>query len=570
MVVQQKRRTQTAEYWLEELTVHRDDILHLYEWLLEEGEPRTIDVLSLRLIERRSEREEQALLKQSDKGAIYQPQEQFEVGQQVVFPALDYAVGEVVALREGNNPRYGPFGVIQVQMEGDGSTVREFATGFELDHPLNRSAILLDDSEDVLSAAQLYELYGQSIRERLQDALRQSEDFVHVGGLWFLRGLMPEVTAFHLNIAEAMIDVRGQPLTVSQLLEEVELPAAKPLVQKYALSHALSGDARFAETSVAGDAVWYLSALIPAAVGVKPARLVPMHSARGGEWLNRELRDFAEEIQDEADELDQTPVPRAGSVDSVKFYLSYPHLREGTLPLTGQALGLLTERPSERFIVTFVDPLSKEELSGWMMPDEGYAWGLGEWYQRQEIPIGGQVELRRGDDPLTFVVSYEKGRRRSEWVKETRVFDGQLTFSMQRKAYVCRYDKQLLMEVGSVGDLDQLWVNAGDETRSLFELLKEVFPELAKLSGQGLVHAKALYSAVNLTRRCGAVPIFAELTRRACFDPVGDGNWIYDSSLQNVNYNTLEEMRRRPSSRRQDLIVDTVYEYGVNSEVQNP
>jgi hypothetical protein len=204
------------------------------------------------------------------------------------------------------------------------------------------------------------------------------------------------------------------------------------------------------------------------------------------------------------------------------------------------------------------------------MPDEGYGWGLGEWYQRQEIPIGGQVELRRADDPLTFFVSYEKGRRRSEWVKETRVFDGQLTFSMQRKAYVCRYDKHLLMELGSVSDLDQLWVNAGDEPHSLFGLLRDVFPELAKLSGQGLVHAKALYSAVNLTRRCGAVPIFAELTRRACFDPVGDGNWIYDASLQNVNYSTLEEMRRRPSSRRQDLIVDTVYVYGVNGEVQNP
>jgi hypothetical protein len=393
---------------------------------------------------------------------------------------------------------------------------------------------------------------------------------VYFGGLWFLRGLMPEVTAFHLNIAEAMIDVRSKPLTVSQLLEEVELPATKASVQTYALGHALSRDSRFAETSLTGDPAWYLSALIPAAVSVKPARLVPMCGVRGGEWLNRELRDFVGEIKDEADELPQVPVPRPGGVDSVKIHLNYPHLREGTLPLTRQALGLLVERPAERFMVTFVDPRNKEKLSGWMMPDEGYAWGLGEWYQRQEIPIGGQVELRRGDDPYTFIVSYEKGRRRSEWIKEARVFDGQLTFSMQRKAYVCRYDKQLLMEVGSVSDLDQLWVNAGEETRSLFEHLKEVFPELAKLSGQGLVHAKALYSAVNLTRRCGAVPIFAELTRRACFDPVGDGNWIYDESLQNVHYNTLEEMRRRPSSQRQDLIVDTVYEYGASSEVEIP
>jgi hypothetical protein len=566
VVVQQKRRTQSAEYWLDELAVHKDDILHLYEWLLEENEPRTIDQLSLRLIEHRSEREEQALLKQSDKGAIYQPQEQFEVGQHVVFPALDYAVGEVVGLREGNNSRYGPFSVIQVQMESGSDGVREFAADFVLDHPLNRSAILLDDSDDILSSAKLYELYGHNIAEQLHDALLQSEDFVRFRGKWFLRGLMPEVTTFHLNIAEATIDVRGQPLTVSQLLEEVDLPVPEPTLRTYALSYALSQDPRFAETSLDGEPTWYLSALIPDAVSAKPARLVPVHTARGGEWLNRELRDFVEEIQDEADELDHIPVSASGDVDSVRFFLNYPHRREGTLPLTAQALGLLVERPSERFIVTFVDSFDNDEMPGWMIPGERYAWGLGEWYQRHGIPIGGEVELRRGDDPFRFFVSYQKGKRRSEWIKMAAVVNGHLTFSMQRKAHVCRYDKHLLMDAGSSSALDPLWVSAGVKTQSLFEHLTEVFPELAKLSGQGLVHAKSLYSAVNLTRRCGAVPIFAELTRRACFDPVGDGNWIYDESLRDVSYNTLEEMRQRPSSHRQDLIVDTVRVYGVSSE----
>jgi hypothetical protein len=97
--------------------------------------------------------------------------------------------------------------------------------------------------------------------------------------------------------------------------------------------------------------------------------------------------------------------------------------------------------------------------------------------------------------------------------------------------------------------------------------LTEIFPELAKLSGLGLVHAKTLYSAVNLTRRCGAVPIFAELTRRACFDPVGDGNWIYDEVLRDGTYKAPEDMSRRPNSRRHDLIVDRVYQYAVNDEV---
>ncbi len=567
MVVQKKRRTQTAEYWLEEFIADREDLLHLYEWFLEQGEPRTIAQLSVKVIERRMEREEETLLKQTDRGMIYQPREQYEVGQHVVFPVLEYAVGEVLAIREGDNPRYGPFNVIQVRMEDDEKSLREFAVQFTLDHPLNRSAILVEDSGDLLSAKQLYDEYGSNVSERLQDALMQSEDFVCFRERWILRGLLPEVTPFHLNIAEAVIDVHGRPLTVSQLLHEVQLPGEKPSQQAYALGYAMSQDARFTETSLAGEPTWYLSALIPPGVTEKPSRLVPMHRARGGEWLNRELREVAAEIRDEADELEKAaaPVPEGG--DSLTFFLTYPHLREGTLPLTRQALGLLQEIPAERFLVTFVDQDNKEEMRGWMMPDERYAWGLGEWYQRHGIPIGGLVTLGRSTDPYTFLISYEKGRRRSEWIREARSFNGQLTFSMQRKAYDCRYDKHMLMDAASFEDVDQLWRSPGEETSSLFELLTKLFPELAKLSGQGVVHAKTLYSAVNMTRRCSAIPIFTELTRRACFDPVGDGNWVYDEPLRDVTYSTLEEMRRRPSSHRQDLIIDTVYQYGVDSEV---
>ena len=568
MALQQKRRTQTAEYWLDEFAVHKEDLEYLYECFVEESEPRTIDELSLKVMERRHHREEEALARKSDKGLIYQPQDSYELGQRLVFPAFDYAIGQVLAIREGNNPRYGYFSVIQVQLENE-VTPREFVADFAPDHALKRSAALLEDSSgELLSPAQLYERYGQSVRERLQDALLLSEDFVHFGKLWFLRGLMPLVTPFNLNIAEAMIDERGQPLTVSQLLKEVELPAESKLsARAYALSYALSQDPRFVETSVSGEPTWYLSGLVPMSVRRKPARLVPMYRARGGEWLNRELRDFVMELGDEADELEKMPVAVPDSTDTVEIFLTYPHRREGTLPLSKRVQGLLLQKPSERFMVTFLDQRNREKISGWMIPVEGYAWGLGEWYRHRGVPIGGVVQLHCGDDPLTFLIGYEEGKRKSEWIREAKPFNGRLTFSIQRKAYTCRYDKHLLIDEGPVDELDRLWTDASTETKSLFEYLIELFPELAKLSGQGLVHAKTLYSAVNLTRRCGAVPVFAELTRRACFDPVGDGNWVYDESLRNVTYNTPEEMSRRPSSRRQDLIVDRVYQYAADNEV---
>jgi hypothetical protein len=341
------------------------------------------------------------------------------------------------------------------------------------------------------------------------------------------------------------------------------------VVRAYAIRYALSRDPRFAETSLSGESAWYLTDLIPAGVRRKPARLVPMHRVRGGELLHRELHDFLADILDEADELEQSSATLPGNLDRVPIVVNYPHYREGTFPLTSQALSLMSEKPADRFVVTFVDQRAKETMPGWMIPGERYAWGLSEWYRRRGVPVGGLFELRRGDGPFAFLVSYDEGKRRSEWIKEAKAFNGQLTFSMQRKAYAGRYDKHLLLEVGSVDELDRLWAPAGSENASLFEYLTKIFPELAKLSGQGLVHAKALYAAVNLTRRSGAVPIFAELSRRACFDPLGDGNWVYDESLRNVAYTTPEDMSRRPSSHRQDLIVDRAYPYVVNSEVKS-
>jgi len=567
MAFQQKRRTQTTEYWVDEFVVHKEDTEYLYEWLVEENAPRTVEQLGIKLIERRCQREEQALAK-GGKGAIYLPQDKYEVGQRIVFPVLDYKTGQVLAVRPGNNPRYGTFGVIQVQLENE-STPREFAAEFSPDHPLNRSVAQFEQSEGLLSPAELYERYGEHVRTRLVDALQHNEDFVNLDDRWFLRGLLPEVTPFHLNIAEAMIDERGRPLTVAQLLEEVDLgPDSQLSSRLYALGHALSQDARFAKTGTGDDATWYLNNLIPTGVVQRPVRLTPLYKTRGGELLNRELNDLAVEIGDEADQL-PTPVT-PGGVTGVQFYLTYPHRREGTLPLSARSLSMLAEGPRERFMVVFVDQRNKERMEGWVMPAEGYAWGLGDWYQRHSLPIGSTIELRPGDEPATFFVAYDEGKRKAEWIREAKVFNGHLTFSMQRKAYTCRYDKHLLIDEGAVTELDPLWVAPGGPPPSLFDHLTEVFPELAKLSGQGLVNAKTLYSAVNLTRRSGAVPIFVELTRHACFDPVGDGNWIYDDSLRSTTYSTPEEMARRPSSHRQDLIIDRIQAYGVNNEVKNP
>jgi len=570
---ERRRQTQTAEYWLQEFAVHEQDVEYLYEWFLEIGEPRGIGELALKTVEHRCHEEEEALSRRSDGGLIYQPVDAYGVGQRLVFPALDYAAGQVLAVRKGNTPRHGTFSVIKVQLDNE-EAPREFAAELSSDHVLDDSVLRLQESQNLLSPEQLYELYGQSTRELLEEALLQNKDFVHFDGHWFLPGLMPEVSPYHLNIAEAIVDDHRQPLAISQLLEgfeETDWPSSSNIsVRAYALNYAFSQDPRFVDLGNPDGLTWYLRELIPPGARHKPVRLAPMHRAQGGEWLSRELHEFVAELVDQADELERPHVVEPGNGEQVQFYLIYPHRREGSLPLSSQALRMLPERPADRFMVTFLDQRNGEDIAGWMVPGEGYALGLEDWYRRHEVPVGGVLELRQGDAPFTFLISHEKKRRKADWIRQARVLDGRLTFSMQRKALACRHDKHLLIDGGPADALDGLWTNAGEECRSLLGYLTILFPELAKLSGQGWVHAWTLYSAVNLTRRCGAVPIFAELTRQACFDPVGNGNWVYDETLRNVVYETPEEMSRRPKSRCQDLIKDRVDQYGTSNEVWGP
>jgi hypothetical protein len=58
---------------------------------------------------------------------------------------------------------------------------------------------------------------------------------------------------------------------------------------------------------------------------------------------------------------------------------------------------------------------------------------------------------------------------------------------------------------------------------NLADLVHQVFADLAGLSQQGTVHAKTLYSTVNLLRRCPPGPIFRVLTTDARFQSAGDG-----------------------------------------------
>jgi len=244
----------TAEYWRVGFTITKDLITYLYEYLVEVGIPKSTEELTRLVMQRQIQAEFEAQARvQREKGTVYKPKNSYAVGDRLSFSEMAGLSGVVVGLRAGENPEYGDFRVIQVQMDGVGE-VREFAAEFRLPHPLNNEV-------PQISADDLFRQYGSIVARHLRQALEANPEFVSFGEDWFLKDLLPEVHIGHLNIAEAMIDIAGQPLSPVELLKDVELPesVAEP-ARVFALNLALSADKRFVQVADDSRVQWSLAA----------------------------------------------------------------------------------------------------------------------------------------------------------------------------------------------------------------------------------------------------------------------------------------------------------------------
>jgi hypothetical protein len=561
MAAVRKLQTQTESFWRDEYEVSPKDLDLLTNLTLEAGKPQRLTTLAAAIITRRLQLEREAMARRAKSGHLYQPLGHYEVGQELVFTALDFAVGKVMTVRPGHNPKYGPFEAIRVSFGADVAE-REFAAAFAHPHPLNQPAEeLLGGTDAGLSESELVRLFEHYVARRLGPALEKSEDFIACGGQWFLRAMLPDMHIGYLNLAEAMIYEARHPLAAREMLAGLDIKSTSaPEAQLFALNQALSGDTRFDNVSTTEDAVWYLRALQPAAVFERPAVLTPAFRALGGELLGITMLDMVEEVGDDLDDLETMTF--AGAANGVHCELSFPHLYAGTMPATLRFLHLLPSGNNQRMPVTLVDGRTGSRFEAWVVPDEGYICGLGDWYAAVEMGVGGQVALTTTEEPFTFALAITPLRgKRGEWIRSASVADNTLVLQMQRANVEVRCDRNMLIDVPDRDAVARLAARPEIAALSLNALVRKAFNELSKLSGRGLVHAKSVYSVANLMRRTGAVPILAELTRRACYDPVGDGFWAYDPSVEGTVYRTPEEMRERPASQREDLVRDQVVQY---------
>jgi hypothetical protein len=519
------RETQTLAYW-QEFAIDDRDLDYLYGLFLEDERPRTSDDLTLSLIRTRCEEEEALIKRELARGALFQPEKSYEVGEQVVFPVFGYALGSIVGVRPGYNPKYSDFEVIQVRFEGE-EKAREFASKLNYPHKLNREEGELLQVEELVSPVELYEQHGSDVQRKLLERLWLSDDFVSFRDEWLLKGLLAEIHEGYLNIAEAMLDVKGMPLPAQELLSELDLPAEiAPAAQVFSLNYALAQDGRFDDVGNDGQSLWFLRRLEPPEIIHLPPSLRYSPVIYDRAILGEELLRWEMEIDDEITGL-AAPSTKE-EVSSVTIILNYPHRRVGTIPLTSKTEDFFPRGDGERMMITFVDGRTGEEMLGWVVRQHKYVYGLKGWYDKHEIPVGAYIKLERTDAPLAIVVDYPRRRKKREWIRVVTVVGGRLTFAMQMKAIGCEYDELMVLGEDDPAEIDSLWLRSEESGKSVSEVMRQVFPELAKLNPQGTVHVKTLYSAVNVEKRCPPGPILAELASMPCFLAVGDGYWVYD------------------------------------------
>lgn len=505
----------SSNYW-SSLEITRKDVEFLHNHLFENETPLTPTELVPVLINERIRLERAALeAKHKTSAMTYVPSLEFSPGTELVFPALDWNRGTVSAVRAGVNPTAGEFDVITVAME-DGAE-RQFAARLA-QHSLNDAPLTADETDDLdVEAIAIEE--GAQLGRKIEEAFRSDDSLVRIAGRWFPRALLVEVNVGHLNLAEAVLDMMGgEPQPTSALLKDVELPGGvNPKLAEFSLNFALQEDERFDEVGPAGEVLWCLRRLEPDGVRETPVHLRYSPIEHDRSLLSEQMLALESQLDDELSPIQ----PREGQKNqaSITISLIFPHLREGTLPLSARTLPFFpTAYESPRVRFTLVDGKSGLKMPAWVVRSGGYIYGLRDWYKAQGLMPGSLVEVKRGAKPGEVVVQARTQRSTKDWIRTLMIgADGGFVFAMLKQPINAEFNDRMAIYIPDISLLDPLW----GKGRSFEDLVVSMMRELTKLTPQGHVHAQELYAAINLVRRVPPAPLLALLAKKP-FAHVGD------------------------------------------------
>jgi hypothetical protein len=515
--------TQAEQYWVDGFEITQADIDHLYSVLLERETPLSVDEMALIVVRYRVQHEQSSSRAPAVAGNAYRPMNQYAVGDEVVFPIEGGMVGKVVGVRPGNNPEAGEFSVLEVDIDG---TRHEFAADLKTEHVLNEDREEPDEPEiSGLTPEDIFIEYGGEVATALEERLSKQDDLVRLAGRWFPKSLLADVNIGHLNLAEAVLDMSsGGPLSTPEIIEQMGLlDESNERLAEFSMNYGLQRDDRFDEVGPAGQVLWYLKRMEPAEVLTPPSRLAysPINFDRN--LLPADLQELEIEIGDEHSDVPQKRAPRP---QSVTLLLTYPHKRAGTVPLSPQLrLMFPTAYEAPRICFTLIDAESEQEMPAWVVRPGGYVYGLKEWFAEHEVPVGGYLTVQRTEDPSRVKISYARRKARIEWVRTALVEQSRLVFENRKLSIPSEYDDLMVLAVEDPDSVDTVWDRATQTNVPLLTIVQDMCRQLAPLGPQGTVHAKTLYSAVNLLRRCPPGPIFSLLARSGEFENAGGPYW---------------------------------------------
>ena len=170
-------------------------------------------------------------------------------------------------------------------------------------------------------------------------------------------------------------------------------------------------------------------------------------------------------------------------------------------------------------------------MQGWVVHKAGFVYGLEEWYRRHKLPVGAFIKLERTRDPRVIMVDYEPRRLKRLWIKTASVKEGKLTFHIVKTPISCEFDEEITISEADPKAVDSLREALAASGDGLLDIMMRIMPELSQLSPQGTVHAKAIYSAVNILKRTPPGPVFTYLSTDPCFVRMGGGYWAFDPAL---------------------------------------
>jgi len=218
-----------------------------------------------------------------------------------------------------------------------------------------------------------------------------------------------------------------------------------------------------------------------------------------------------------------TEIPRI--VPTTSITLTYPHRRYGTIPINGRTVNFFPTGQKGKSTVTLVDGRWGTRCTGWVAHEGRYVSGLAKWMEDHALPVGAQITLERTPKANEVIMDYRTRRPKREWsrIGTADLAAKQLRFEMNKVQIACEYDEYLIVAENETSAIDELRDQLARDGVTIFQIVEQVVPELTKLNPNGTVHAKSVYSAVNMLRRCPPGPIFYALLTNRKFRDVGGG-----------------------------------------------